>query len=392
MTLQRHASTIAILIAIGVGTADAADRTDMASQLRMARSWGPVIAHRVPPAAQGTGMLVADFHPLGNDWRSGSDYFVELGPSTGGTAQRFPMQVGRAGVFELDAGRYCVVAVERAGERFEGKCEPPFYDVSADSVDVTGRVEITLRRKRAEVASRVIDGSYVEAPLSDSDLTDVASYLESAESRGKRTFFVSAPPQLRFIARLTPDGIAEIENFSLANSSYERGTWSARGEGFDLRFDSGNRTYRLDADSGSWLGKAAMTSGYTGLTFRTVRHLAVSTLPQCWHWLRCGTRWPRGVIWEMDYTFVPDAGSLVGRIEFEFMLKARAGVTKPHDVDVVSSALSREQTKNVLKNFADTIFSTDGTTVPTQRYRQSIEFRRDGDELVAIPGELMLAE
>jgi hypothetical protein len=388
MTLSSRLSPIAVpvllsfacsVFAVGAGSAN--------DPMEQARRVGLLVAHRGSFYERGTGLLLLDLRPTAEGWPAGSDYVIELSPSTGGTTQRFPIKAGQASLITLEAGRYCLGAVEREGKRYESKCEPPFYDVSANSVDISGQLDITLRFKRLQVRARTIDASYVDAPLSETQQAELAAYLDAARDRGRRTFFVSAPPGLRMTIRLLPNGIAAIEEYSLANATYTVGTWSEDGTAVDARFQQGNSVYHFEPAHGHWRGILTSTTNVGGIGFRATRRLAVSPLPTCWHWLRCGTRWPSGIISNPDYTFVPHASSLKGKIELEFALKVEGGVLKPDQVDATSSELSRAHTTAVEKNFSYTLFAADVAT-PGRRYRQGIEFVVENEELFARTSEL----
>ncbi|WP_386067244.1 hypothetical protein ACFJIW_22255 [Tahibacter sp. UC22_41] len=374
---------VALLFCAVAGTAAAAD------DLQLARSYGPLLGRRAPPPLEGPGLLLTDIH-VDEDWPAGSDYTVEFSPAGGGAAQRFPMLVGQPGALTLQSGRYCLTAVERGGKRYASACEAPFFDVSAHSVDVTGQVDVALRRKRAEVTARRFGPDYAEVPLSEAQQSDVAAHLEASATKGVRTFFVSSPPGLWRIARLFPDGVVEIQQQALANASYERGSWTADGAALVLSFHKGNSLYRFAPDGDGWQGTSTVLtqSDFSGADFATVRYLAVATRLPCWHWQRCGTRWPSGVVSNPDYTFVKHLDTLTGRLELEFALVAEHGVAKPQTPRAVASALSPEQTQDVLKNFALTLYSADLASATTQRYRQSIDFIRNGDALEVRLGDL----
>lgn len=360
-------------------------------QLEFARRAGPLLARRAPPMTIGPGLLIADFRAKDTLWQAGSDYAIELSPATGGAGRRFAMKVGEAGVLTLDAGRYCLTAVERDGKRHESPCEAPFYDVSGDSLDFTFAVEFELRRKRASVTARTLDDTYADMPLTASQRSDIAAYLDAARSRGARTFLISAPPGLRTTIRFGADGTAELQEYTLANASYLRGRWSEEEGAFVAVFHNGNSRYRFVTDGDGWRGAITDTTTDMGGvdTFRAIRHLAVSTQPECWPWSRCGTRWPSGILFNPDYTFVKNAASLAGKVEFEFSLAAIPGAAKPTQVDIVNSTLSSGQAEDVKENFSGTLFSPDLATDPATRYRQQIAFAVEQGELHARMGELV---
>ncbi|HVH33027.1 MAG TPA: hypothetical protein VM847_02835 [Tahibacter sp.] len=374
---------VALLFCAVAGTAAAAD------DLQLARSYGPLLGRRAPPPLEGPGLLLADIR-IDEDWPAGSDYAVEFSPAGGGAAQRFPMLVGQSGALTLQSGRYCLTAVERGGKRYASACEAPFFDVSAHSVDVTGQIDVALRRKRAEVTARRFGPDYAEVPLSEAQQSDVAAHLEASATKGVRTFFVSSPPGLWRIVRLFPDGVVEIQQQALANASYERGSWTADGAALALSFHKGNSLYRFAPDGDGWQGTLAVLThrDFSGADFATVRHLAVATRLPCWHWQRCGTRWPSGVVSNPDYTFVKHLDTLTGRLELEFALVSEHGVAKPQTPRAVAEARSAEYSVSAKFFSTSCVCSGDKALATAQRYRQSIDFIRNGDALEVRLGDL----
>lgn len=383
--MNRRYCVFPLLVVLLTGMA-AASRVD---PLTLARQFGPQTAARGELPVQGLGLLIADFH-LDSDWEAGSDYVAELGPSTGGDVLRFPMKVGQPGVLPLAAGRYCLSALIRGGKRIENRCEAPFYDVSADSVDITGRVEVAVKRKRCEVTDRVIDAAYAAPVLSDAQQQEVATFLAEAGKRGAQTFFFSSPPGLRMTARLYPGGVAETQEYTLANASYRRGTWSRDGDAYALQFSNGHALYRVAPAAAGWRGVMTTLTDRKagGVDFRADRQLAVATDLRCWQWSTCGERWTSGILAHPDYTFVKGRQDLSGVVEFEFALGEEKGAVKPLAIAVVRTAFSPELTASVQESFGFAVYSPDLAAASAQRYRQAIEFRREGEALTATPGPL----
>lgn len=383
--MNRSHRFLALLAVLFTGAAVAAK----IDPLTLARKAGPQLAMRGELPAQGLGLLIADFR-LDSDWEAGSDYVLELGPTSGGDVLRFPLKVGQPGVLPLAAGRYCLSGLIRDGKRIASRCEAPFYDVSADSVDISGRVEVVVERKRSEVTDRVIDASYQLTSLSAAQQQEVAAFLGEAGKRGTRTFFFSSPPGLRMTLRLYPGGVAELQEYTLANASYERGTWTQDGDAYALSFYNDHMRYRVTPAGDGWRG--VMTSivdrKVGGLDFRHERQLAVASEPRCWHWSACGERWSSGILAHPDYTFVKGRQALSGAIEFEFALGEEKGAVKPLDIAVVRSAFAPELTASVQESFGFAVYSPDLAAEPARRYRQSVAFRREGEALIATPGPL----
>ena len=378
-------STLASVILSSAALLGGAQIATQPDPIATARVVSPLVAHR-SLAAHGKGLLVADFRPDERGWTDGSAYVIELTPSSGGAAQKFPMIVGQPQVLTLEAGRYCLSAIEHDARRYDDPCVAPFYDVSANSVDFTGRVDFHLRGSHHVVTARALDNTYLEPPLSAAQRAEISSFLDEAAALGTRTLFVSSPPGLRMVIRMLPSGAAELEEYAIANSSYDVGAWTAAGTGWLVGRAPGRYSIRVLPHESGWRATEindipASTGG--GVEFHYDRRLAVSTRPECWHWTRCGDRWPSGVIVHPDYTFGPGKGSLAGRIELEFGLKAGLGAAQPDRVKVVSTTLTPEASKSAQKNFADSFYSLDLADISDRRYRQVIEFGQDGQLLSA---------
>lgn len=372
-------SMLVIVALLGLYAVDVAAET---REVSVARGAAKFLSQRLPEPRPGQGLLVADFRPVDGDWQTGEPFVVELRSTTSGDSRKLDLKVGSASVITLDAGRYCITAIARGSTQLESPCDMPFFDVTADSVDITGRVDFKMSGRRASVKWRAIDGSYIEAPISDGQRQAIASFLDAARERGTQTFFVFSPQGEREVYRLYADGGAEVQRYSLLNSVYIAHFWSMDGKDIVIGPREHPRRTRLTPVGGDWLGVSTIQLGPPVRRIRHTRlhHLAVSTLLECWHWRRCGLRWNDAIVVDPEYDKLRFAAKLQGRIEFEFALLIEGNIAKPRSIRVASSTLARKFKFDVVNTFADTIFALPPDTTADQRFRQAVTFEiRDGE-------------
>jgi hypothetical protein len=358
---------------------------------------GRLLAYRRPLKEEGPGMLVVDVRLTDKSWfkKPQSDrYEVELTPALGGDPQSIPMRLGAIGVATVSAGRYCVSAIVRDGRSFDVECRPPYLDVTAHSIDFTGRLDVSTGGGRAKVTERELEESYGKLGLSAEQLLSIDQYLGAAAVHGTRTFFVSSPSSLRIIIRLFADGTAELEEYALANSSYTEGQWSGDAE-LVAAFHGGSTVYRFTRNGDDWAASSfwMARNGSQGIEFPVDQQVAVSERMECWHWTQCGSRIHSGVVWNAEYSWLNGVEALNGAIELEFELRGDKAIAKPQRIKVVSSDLSDALIKAVAARFADTRFSADLIPqVPSQRFRMKIDFRLYGKRLTANLGPMTAVE
>lgn len=350
--------------------------------LREARALAPLLAKR-KLRAEGPGLLVAQIRL---DDRSKfrkeplDGYEVEFTRALGGGTVRAAAKAGEPLLATLPAGRYCVSAIIRSGKRFEAKCEPPYVDVTAGSVDATGILDIRIKRN-AEVEARDIVQFHRDLGLTARQRATIADYLATQAERGMRTFFLSSPPGLVAIARLYPDGVAEVQRYSLANASYDEGTWRADGAGFEMASHEGNTIERFTREGAAWFGFSAHRTQIAPMRVatRADRHFAVSTDIACWHWSACGERYRSRLLATPDWSFVDDVDKLDGMVELDFALAVQDETARPRDVEVVSTSLPAKATRDVVEQFGDAQFHPG--LAGEGRHRATLRFKVIGGEL-----------
>ncbi len=387
MKTSIHAVVLVVLLVSWLAWPESVVAVD---QLRLSRKIAHVFKQRRPEPRPGEGLLIADFRPIKGEWRDEEPFIVELSPSLGGAARTFEARVGSASVVSLHAGRYCLTAIVKDGKRYPAACDGPFFDVSADSLDFTGRVEFKLGWGRANVTWRAVDAGYLGPPLTDEQRARITGFLDAASARGTRTFLLSSPPGYREIFRLFADGSAEAEGPSLLNSSYSVYVWSMDGKDIQLGPKEYPAMFRLTPVTDGWQGVefAVSQTPTSEVHYDVIRRLAVSTRAECWHWQRCGSRWTEAVVMYPEYEIIPNAKQLRGRIELEFGLVPDAAVAKADAIHVVSSSLTPGFDAKTVEFFADTIFALPPNLSSDQRFRQVVEFEQKAYGLEARTGEL----
>jgi hypothetical protein len=289
---------------------------------------------------------------------------------------------GGSALLELDSGRYCLRAVRAGGREHKLDCAPPFVDVHAHSVDFTGNLRLTLRGYGATVERDVV-GLQPLAPLDEEQTSRVRSALQAGEVDGVRTLFVSSPVRPAEVIRLYSDGSGRSATYTVTSPTYQPAPWASDGAGKLVIRDK----YRLQREGSEWMAHATWVSRSDPRlpAVRGHRILAVSNDPLCWHWTRCGTRIPSGLVSPPDYTWVRARDRLQGRLDIQFGIEAHGSIAKPTAISVRSSTLPADVLAQVKEQLPDMRFTPDLVSNST-RYAMDIEYRLDAGELDARHG------
>lgn len=381
---------MAFALAFPVGAAG----PSRSEQMDLARRFGKLLANGGPDRVADRGLLVLQVDWSDKRWigrePAPTEFVVELSATNGGPVGTIAIAEGKPGIGELPAGRHCITGLRSADTQVRVPCEAPFFDVSARSVDIGGRVEIEVRGSKARIAWRDVEGSWNRLGLSPAQETRVADFLGSAEDDGYRTCFLSMPLAPPRIVRLRPDGSAEYAEHSLANASYTRGTWQS-GSSIEATFNGG-RTRLSWSDAGAhqrvrdqWWHRLR-----DGLPmFALVEHWAATTRIECWDWRACGDRLEPGLVISPEFGKMGVSAPLDGRSRLSFGLVADRGTRRPSDVEIVDSTLDAATSQEIAREFGDARFLADpAPDTSTARWTLEVAFRPDGDRTESTFGAL----
>lgn len=341
-----------ILLCLGSNANSSTRPQDM----QLTRKFSQILAHRNSLNEAGDGLFILWLSVKNSKNLSNPDVQAEFTPATGGQSVLVDARLGTGSVVRLPAGRYCLSAVLQDQKRFKNKCEAPFFDVTAYSVDVSGQLEITLGWKKLSIIDRRVDNMVDALHLSKSQLLEVNDYLRQQERNSRLTLFGSGPLEQPFIMRFFPGGIAEIEEFSLASASYNRGKWDA--EKLQAIFYDGNTRYFLGATD-----VASSTKLVRGLletkdqqNFEFDEQLAMAPNIECWRWDQCGNRITPGIVLDTNFNFFNSASPLFGELELTYQLKSEGQIAWPNHVKVINYTMSRKQAQEIARRFEETAF------------------------------------
>lgn len=382
------------ILAFALAFPAVASDTARSTQIDMARRFGKLLANGGPDRVAETGLLLLSVDWIDKRWIGRepppTDFVVELSATNGGPVGTIDLTQGKPGIGELPAGRHCITGLRSASAAVRLPCEAPYFDVSARSIDIGGRVEVEVRGSKGRIAWRDVEGTWNQLGLSPAQVTVVAEFLGRAQDDGYRTYFLSMPLAPPRIIRLRPDGSAEYEEHSLANASYTRGTWQAR-DGIEARFQA-DRTHLRWADAGAHLRVLDRWwhRNRDGLPlFALEQQWAATTRIECWDWRACGSRLPPGLVISPEFGKIGIAKPLQGRITLAFDLRADRDTHRPDNVTIVDSTLDPVTAQEIAIAFSDARFLVDATVgTATSRWTQAVEFQPDDDRIHATYGAL----
>jgi hypothetical protein len=360
----------------------------------LARRFGKLLANGGPDRVADRGLLVLHVDWIDKRWigrePAPTEFVVELSATNGGPVGTIAIAQGKPGIGELPAGRHCITGLRSPDAQVRVPCEAPYFDVSARSVDIGGRIEIEVKGSKARIAWRDVEDTWNRLELSPAQETQVADFLGRAQDAGYRTYFLSMPLAPPRIVRLRPDGSAEYEEHSLANASYTRGKWRP------------DRTIEADFHDGltrlSWSDAGAhqrvrdqwwhrLRDGLA--MFALEEHWAATTRIECWDWRACGARLEPGLVISPEFGTMGVAQPLDGRIRLAFSLAEDRGTRKPIDVEIVDSTLDAATSLEVALEFGDARFLADpAADTGTARWTLEVAFRPDGDRAESTFGAL----
>jgi hypothetical protein len=381
------------LMACALAGPVAADQSRSA-QMQLARDFGKLLANGGPDRVAEKGLLVLQVDWIDKRWVGRKPapvaFTVELSATNGGPGGGIEVAHGQPGIGELPAGRHCVTGLRSTDAVVRLRCEAPFFDVSARSVDIGGRVEVEVRGSKGRIAWRDVEGTWNQLGLSPAQENTVAEFLVRAQADGYRTYFLSMPLAPPRIVRLRPDGSAEYEEHSLANASYTRGAWRSdsgieatfHGDRSQLRWSDAGAHHRVDD---RWWHRLR-----EGLPlFALDERWAATTRIECWDWRSCGARLEQGIVISPEFGKAGIAKPLDGRISLAFNLVDDRGTYRPTDVTIVDSTLDASTSKTIAIGFDDARYLVDREVAGATRWTQVVEFQSITDRTQATFGDLV---
>jgi hypothetical protein len=372
-------SLIVLILLFSCIYADAAKNNQ--EQLSLARNFSTLLAHRDSLKESGVGMLIILLAPQSmKPFDSAKKIEVQFTPVAAGKAQRVEVNVGTS-LAHMEAGRYCLDAFYIDGKKYSSKCWPPFFDVTAFNVDITGEIAFNLNIGKLNLVGRDNAKALTQMRLTDEQIVAVDRYLQDQRKSGYVTMFAHSPAKQPSILRFFPDGIAEIEEFSLANSSYQRGTWQHKTARVASFFNGGMKLKIADIDnaSASTIRRGLSKEKDGQQSFVQTEQITLSPSLQCWHWRLCGNRIRPGVVREADLATYNSRSKLFGELELSYQLDTKDGYAIPKEIKLLSSSMPTKLAENVAQWFETTILSERPNNDDRKIHRLRIIFTVKGD-------------